>query len=66
MRVTPAIGLNGQVVGWRGRDLIAQPLLNKGTAFSDHERDTFGLRGLLPAKVSTRNGGARALPADAR
>jgi malic enzyme len=37
----------------RGRDLIGQPLLNKGTAFSDEERDTFGLRGLLPARVNT-------------
>jgi malic enzyme len=37
----------------RGRDLIGQPLLNKGTAFSDAERDAFGLRGLLPARVTT-------------
>ena len=37
----------------RGRDLIGQPLLNKGTAFTDEERDAFGLRGLLPARVST-------------
>ena len=37
----------------RGRDLIGQALLNKGTAFSDQERDAFGLRGLLPARVNT-------------
>ena len=37
----------------RGRDLIAQPLRNKDTAFSDEERDALGLRGLLPARVST-------------
>ena len=37
----------------RGRDLIGQPLLNKGTAFTDEERAALGLRGLLPARVST-------------
>lgn len=37
----------------RGRDLIGQSLLNKGTAFSEAERDTFGLHGLLPARVMT-------------
>jgi malic enzyme len=37
----------------RGRDLVGQPLLNKGTAFTDAERDAFGLRGLLPSRVST-------------
>ena len=40
-------------VGHRGHDLIDQPLLNKGTAFSDAERDAFGLRGLLPPSVTT-------------
>ena len=41
------------VVRRRGPELIAHPLLNKGTAFSEEERDQFGLRGLLPARVST-------------
>src|SRR5215475_7766020 len=31
-----------------GNDLINCPRLNKGTAFSDHERDIFELHGLLP------------------
>lgn len=34
-----------------GLALIAQPLLNKGTAFTAEERDAFGLRGLLPPRV---------------
>ena len=42
-----------RTVDRRGRDLIGQPLLNKGTAFTDEERDAFALRGLLPARVTT-------------
>src|SRR4029079_14065945 len=37
----------------RGRALIGQPLLNKGTAFSGTERDALALRGLLPPRVSS-------------
>jgi malic enzyme len=37
----------------RGFDLLKNPLLNKGTAFTEEERDLFDLRGLLPAHVST-------------
>jgi malate dehydrogenase (oxaloacetate-decarboxylating) len=42
-----------QAVRHRGRALIEEPLLNKGTAFSEPERDALDLRGLLPARVST-------------
>jgi len=42
-----------RLVAERGRALIGQPLLNKGTAFSVDERDQLGLHGLLPARVST-------------
>ena len=37
----------------RGRDLLNDPILNRGTAFSSEERDEFGLRGLLPAGVES-------------
>ena len=35
----------------RGVALLRDPLLNKGTAFTEEERDQLGLRGLLPAHV---------------
>jgi len=38
----------------RGADLLHDPLLNKGTAFTDAERDAFGLRGLLPPRVHSQ------------
>jgi malate dehydrogenase (oxaloacetate-decarboxylating)(NADP+) len=37
----------------RGAALLSNSLLNKGTAFTEAERDALGLRGLLPPKVFT-------------
>src|SRR3981189_1228433 len=34
-----------------GSDLLSNPLLNKGTAFPERERDTFGLHGFLPPHI---------------
>ena len=39
-----------------GVELLHDPLLNKGTAFTDAERDTLGVRGLLPPRVTTQAG----------
>ena len=41
------------VVVKRGRDIINDPLLNKGTAFTSEERRKLGLSGLLPPKEFT-------------
>ena len=40
-------------VSLSGLDLINNPRLNKGTAFTDHERDIFDLHGLLPPHIGS-------------
>src|SRR5690348_18361037 len=44
VRSTPAYSPHGMA-------LLRDPLLNKGTAFTEQERDTLGLRSFLPAAV---------------
>ncbi len=52
METSHRVDTNSAVPGFpRGLALLRDPLLNKGTAFSDQERDVLGLRGLLPAHV---------------
>jgi len=38
----------------QGVALLREPLLNKGTSFTADERETLGLRGLLPPKIFTQ------------
>ncbi|MBL0141176.1 MAG: NAD-dependent malic enzyme [Betaproteobacteria bacterium] len=38
----------------RGNALLQDPVYNKGTAFTEKERDVLGLRGLLPPRVHTQ------------
>jgi malate dehydrogenase (oxaloacetate-decarboxylating) len=40
-------------IPYRGAEVLHRPLLNKGTAFTQEERDELGLNGLLPPKIST-------------
>src|SRR5918994_5498881 len=43
----------------RGRSVLSNPMLNRGTAFTHEERRTLGLQGLLPSGVSTLEGQLR-------
>lgn len=55
MNLTTDRGLSahGEPPQPRGVQLLNDPLLNKGSGFTDQERDALGLRGLLPPRVFT-------------
>ena len=43
-----------KAVSLPGRDLLDTAEFNKSTAFTIQEREQYGLRGLLPAAISTQ------------
>ncbi|HEU0157633.1 MAG TPA: NAD-dependent malic enzyme, partial [Stellaceae bacterium] len=52
--LTSATGLSGIITTpLTGFGLLSDPLLNKGTAFTEAERDAFELHGLLPPHIGT-------------
>lgn len=56
MGFRPVLGPDGEYVlevDKRGPDIIFNPLLNKGTAFSPAEQREFGLTGMVPPHIST-------------
>jgi malate dehydrogenase (oxaloacetate-decarboxylating) len=53
MPTAPSADATSLPVALSGYQLLADPLLNKGTAFSEAERDAFDLHGLLPPSIGT-------------
>src|SRR6185436_6128459 len=53
LQKNPAAQPSILVTSLEGHHLLSDSLLNKGTAFSETERDEFGLHGLLPPRVAT-------------
>lgn len=49
----PPLSPTGSVPFPRGVSLLNNSLLNKGTAYTERERDALGLRGLLPPRIFT-------------
>jgi malate dehydrogenase (oxaloacetate-decarboxylating)(NADP+) len=50
---SPGLSAFGDLPHLTGHDVLTNPLVNKGTAFTEAERDALGLRGLLPPRVFT-------------
>lgn len=53
IKIDPATGQRYMSVNQKGRSLLLNPLTNKGTAFTQRERDELDLNGLLPPTVFT-------------
>src|SRR5436190_12138650 len=53
LQKNPAAQPSILVTPLEGHHLLSDSLLNKGTAFSEQERDEFGLHGLLPPRVAS-------------
>jgi malate dehydrogenase (oxaloacetate-decarboxylating) len=50
----------------RGRSVLSNPMLNRGTAFTPEQRQLLGLQGLLPSGVTTLEGQLRRVYAQYR
>ena len=59
VRVGPAAEEYPVRIRARGRSVLTNPMLNRGTAFTHAERRELGLEGLLPSGVSTLDGQLR-------
>ena len=53
IKVDPSTGQQYMAVSQKGRELLLNPLTNKGTAFTRRERDELDLDGLVPPAVCT-------------
>ncbi len=53
IRIDPLTGERYMAVPVKGKELLLDPLLNKGTAYTAREREELDLDGLLPPAVST-------------
>ncbi len=53
VRIDPVSGRRYMAVDEKGEHVLTYPLVNKSTAFSQHEREELDLHGLLPPGVST-------------
>ena len=53
VKIDPATGQKYMAVSARGQALLMNPITNKGTAFTQREREELGLQGLIPPMVCT-------------